>query len=86
VSESGVPGYDYSSWIALFAPKGTPAGVVARLQAASAKVLAAPELRERLARSGLELWSTPPDEVSAVIRADLERWARVARDANIKAD
>jgi tripartite-type tricarboxylate transporter receptor subunit TctC len=86
VSESGVPGFDYSSWIALFAPKGTPAGVVARLQAASAKVLAVPEMRERLARSGLELWATPPDEVTSVIRADLERWARVARDANIKAD
>jgi tripartite-type tricarboxylate transporter receptor subunit TctC len=86
VSESGVPGFDYSSWIALFAPKGTPAAVVARLQSASAKVLAVPEMRERLARSGLELWATPPDEVSAVIRADLERWARVARDANIKAD
>jgi tripartite-type tricarboxylate transporter receptor subunit TctC len=86
VAESGVPGFDYSSWIALFAPKGTPAAVVARLQAASAKVLAVPEMRERLARSGLELWATPPDEISAVIRADLERWAKVARNANIKAD
>ena len=86
VSESGVPGFDYSSWIALFAPKGTPAAIVARLQSASAKVLAAPELRERLARSGLELWATPPDEITAVIRTDLERWAKVARSANIKAD
>jgi len=86
VSESGVPGYDYSSWIALFAPKGSPSGAIASLQSASAKVLAVPEMRDRLARSGLELWATPPDEVTTVIRADLERWARVARDASIKAE
>lgn len=86
VAESGVPGFDYSSWIALFAPKGTPADVVNRLQAASAKVLAAPDLKERLAKSGLELWATPPAEMPGVIREDFDRWARVAREANIKAD
>jgi tripartite-type tricarboxylate transporter receptor subunit TctC len=86
VAESGVPGFDYSSWIALFAPKGTPADVVARLQAASAKVLAAPDLKERLAKSGLELWATPPADMPGVIRDDFDRWARVAREANIKAD
>jgi tripartite-type tricarboxylate transporter receptor subunit TctC len=86
VAESGVPGFDYSSWIALFAPKGTPPDVVARLQAASAKVLAVPDMKERLAKSGLELWATPPAELPAVIRDDLDRWAKVAREANIKAD
>jgi tripartite-type tricarboxylate transporter receptor subunit TctC len=86
VAESGVPGFDYSSWIALFAPRGTPPDVVARLQAASAKVLAVPDMKERLAKSGLELWATPPAELPAVIRDDLDRWAKVAREANIKAD
>jgi len=86
VAESGVPGFDYSSWIALFAPKGAPPEVVSRLQAASAKVLAAPDMKERLAKSGLELWATPPAELPGVIREDLERWARVAREANIKAE
>jgi tripartite-type tricarboxylate transporter receptor subunit TctC len=86
VAESGVPGFDYSSWIALFAPKGTPADVVSRLQAASAKVLAAPDMKERLAKSGLELWATPPAALPGVIREDLDRWAKVAREANIKAE
>ena len=86
VAESGVPGFDYSSWIALFAPKGTPPDVVNRLQVASAKVLAAPDLKERLAKSGLELWATPPAELPVVIREDFDRWAKVAREASIKAD
>jgi tripartite-type tricarboxylate transporter receptor subunit TctC len=86
VAESGVPGFDYSSWIALFAPKGAPADVVSRLQAASAKVLSAPEMKERLAKSGLELWATPPAELPGVIREDFDRWAKVAREASIKAD
>jgi tripartite-type tricarboxylate transporter receptor subunit TctC len=86
VAESGVAGFDYSSWIALFAPKGAPPEIVARLQAASAKVLAQPDLKERLAKSGLELWGTPPAELPGVIRDDLDRWAKVAREANIKAD
>jgi tripartite-type tricarboxylate transporter receptor subunit TctC len=86
VAESGVAGFDYSSWIALFAPKGAPPEIVARLQAASAKVLAQPDLKERLAKSGLELWGTPPAELPGVIRDDLDRWAKVARAANIKPD
>jgi tripartite-type tricarboxylate transporter receptor subunit TctC len=86
VAESGVPGYDYSSWIALFAPKGVPAPVLSRLRTESSKVLKEPQLRQRLAKSGLELWAVPHDELPAVIREDFSRWARVVREADIKAD
>lgn len=86
VSEAGVAGYDYSSWIALFAPKGTPPGVLTRLRTESAKVLAQPDLRERLAKSGLELWATPPGEMPAVVRDDFARWERVVREAGIKSE
>jgi tripartite-type tricarboxylate transporter receptor subunit TctC len=84
VAEAGVPGYDYSSWIALFAPKGTPPAVLARLRAESAKVV--PGLKERLEKSGLELWAVPPTELPGVIKEDHARWARVTREANIKAE
>lgn len=84
VAEAGVPGYDYSSWIALFAPKGTPPAVLATLRAASAKVL--PALRERLEKSGLELWAVSAAELPAVIKEDHARWERVVREANIKAE
>jgi tripartite-type tricarboxylate transporter receptor subunit TctC len=84
VAEAGVPGYDYSSWIALFAPKGTPPAVVARLRAAAANVV--PGLKDRLEKSGLELWAVPAAELPAVIKEDHARWARVTREANIKAE
>ena len=86
VAESGVPGFDYSSWIAIFAPKGTPPAVVAKLRAESAKVVAIPALRERLEKSGLELWPTPADELVNVVREDHARWVKVVREANIKAE
>ena len=86
VAEAGVPGFDYSSWIALFAPKGTPPAVLNRLRTESTRVLAEPALSERLAKSGLELWAVPASELPKVIKEDDARWKRVVRDANIKAD
>jgi tripartite-type tricarboxylate transporter receptor subunit TctC len=86
VAEAGVPGYDYSSWIALFAPKGTPQPVLAKLRTEVRRALAAPGMKERLEKSGLELWATSPDELSAVMREDNARWMRVVREANIKAE
>ena len=84
--ESGVPGYDYSSWIALFAPKGTPADVVARLRGQATRVMAMPDLPERLAKSGLEIWDQAPEKLTAIIREDHARWDKVVREANIKVD
>jgi tripartite-type tricarboxylate transporter receptor subunit TctC len=86
LAEAGVPGYDYSSWIALFAPKGTPAPIVTKLRTEAARALATSGIKERMEKSGLELWPTPPEELAAVMREDNARWVRVVRDANIKAD
>jgi tripartite-type tricarboxylate transporter receptor subunit TctC len=86
VAELGVPGFDYSSWIALFAPKGTPVDVVARLRKEVEAATALPEVRERMAKSGLELWAVPADRLPAIIRDDFARWERVVKTANIKAD
>jgi len=86
VAESGVPGFDYSSWIALFAPKGTPAAVLGRLRTESSRVLANPALKERLEKSGLELWAIPADDLVSIVRDDHARWAKVVREANIKAE
>jgi tripartite-type tricarboxylate transporter receptor subunit TctC len=84
VAEAGVPGYDYSSWIALFAPKGTPPAVLSRLRSESAKVL--PALKERLEKSGLELWAVSAADLPGIIKEDHARWERVVREANIKAE
>lgn len=84
VAEAGVPGYDYSSWIALFAPKGTPPAVLERLRGESSRVL--PGIRERLEKSGLELWAVSAAELPKIIKDDHARWERVVREANIKAE
>ena len=86
VAESGVPGYNYASWIALFAPKGTPDDVIARLRTEVAKILARPELAQRLSGAGLELWSVPHDKLGQAIRDDFARWQQVVKTANISAN
>ena len=83
VAESGVPGYDYASWIALFAIKGTPPEVVAKLRDAAAKALASPGMADRLAKSGLEIWDTPAEQLPKVMREDWARWEKVVKAAGL---
>lgn len=86
VSESGVPGYDYSSWIALFAVKGTPPEALSKLRSAAAQAMATPGLADRLAKSGLEIWDQPPERLTAVIREDWARWEKVVKSAKLAAE
>src|SRR5688572_13725332 len=86
VAESGVPGYDYSSWIALFALKGTPPDALAKLRAAAAQAMATPGLAERLEKSGLEIWDQPLERLTAVMRDDWARWETVVRSAKLAAE
>jgi tripartite-type tricarboxylate transporter receptor subunit TctC len=83
VAEQGVAGYDYSSWIALFAPKGTPPAIVTRLREETSRTLAEPDLRERMVRAGLSLWAKDAASVAQTIRADDARWKAVVARANI---
>ena len=84
ISEAGVPGYEGGSVVGLVAPAGTPADVIAILNAAAQKTLAAPEVRDRL----LGLASVPaggaPDEFSRRLRGEIDKWALVIRTAGIK--
>ncbi len=86
VSESGVPGYDYSSWIALFAVKGTPPEALSKLRSAAAQAMATPGLADRLAKSGLEIWDQPPERLTAVMREDWARWEKVVKSAKLAAE
>ena len=82
--EQGIAGFDVNAWFGLFAPAGTPREVVARLNAASASALRLPAARERLESLGLSPVPGAPEELAALVRAELERWARVAKAANLK--
>lgn len=83
VAESGVPGYDYASWIALFAIKGTPPEIVAKLRDATAKAMATPGMADRLAKSGLEIWDTPAEQLPKIMREDWARWDKVIKAAGL---
>lgn len=86
VAESGVPGYDYASWISLYAVKGTPPEVIAKLRDATARAMASPGLAERFAKSGLEIWDTPAERLTTVMREDSARWEKVVKTASLGAN
>lgn len=84
VGEQGVAGYDYSSWIALYAPTGTPTPVLERLRAEAAGAMAEPQVMQRLVRAGLQPWFKSPTELAEVMRGDDGRWKSVVRMANLQ--
>jgi len=86
IAESGFPGFEANVWHALIAPKGTPPAIVARLNAEIHKALADPEVKERLAGLGAEVSPTTPQELATLVRSEYERYGKLIREANIKAN
>ncbi|HTP96505.1 MAG TPA: tripartite tricarboxylate transporter substrate binding protein [Burkholderiales bacterium] len=84
VAEAGVPGYAVDTWYGLFAPAGTPKEVVAQIYQESAKALALPEIKDKLLASGLEPVGSPPGEFTPYVRAEVEKWGKVIRQAGVK--
>lgn len=86
MAESGLPNFEVSSWYGLLAPAKTPRPIVERLQREVAAVLAMPEIRERYQKGGFEPVGNKPDEFGQQIKADLARWGKVVKDANLRVD
>ena len=86
VAESGLPGFEASNWFGLMAPAGTPPEIVNRLHAETAKVLQAPEVRERLAALGFEIQPGSPQELHALLRNETEKWAKVIKASGARAE
>src|SRR5258706_79172 len=84
IAESGVPGYEASTWYGLLAPAHTPAAAIARLHQATAKLLADAALREKLAGQGFEPTGDSPEEFGAYIKSEIAKWGKVIRDAGIR--
>jgi tripartite-type tricarboxylate transporter receptor subunit TctC len=83
-SEAGVPDSEFNFWVGMMAPAKTPREIVTRLHREIEKVLATPEVRERLARLGADPWTMPPDQFDAYLRAEVESNGKVVRDAGLK--
>lgn len=84
--EAGLPDFNVVLWVSLFAPAGTPRSVIERLQGQIAQIVRMPEVRERLTTLGIEPVGSTPEQLAAAMKADIARWAAVAKSASIKAD
>jgi tripartite-type tricarboxylate transporter receptor subunit TctC len=84
--ESGVAGFEVTSWFGLLAPAGTPAPVIAKLHQEAVKIVSAPDMREKYGKIGLDVVADAPAEFATIIRNDTQKWAKVIRDAGIKAE
>ena len=79
IAEAGVPGYESAQWYGLFAPAGTPQGIIAWLHKETTAVLRARNIQERLAVDGLDVVASSPDEFGALIKADIAKWTRLVK-------
>ena len=84
VAESGVPGFETSTWYGMFAPAATPRGVVEKLNAELVRILQLPDVRERLTTEGFELPADTPDQFAAIIKAELARWAKLVKETGAR--
>lgn len=83
VAESGVPGYDFSTWMALFAPLNTPKEIVARLNSEVLRALKATDVRDKLVAIGFEIDGSTPEQLAAVTRARYDQMGKLIRAAGI---
>ena len=86
IAESGYPGFEATIWMGLLAPARTPATIVRKVHLDIVRTLALPDLGARLAELGIEGIGNSPDEFAAVIKSEIPKWAKVIKDAGIKAD
>jgi tripartite-type tricarboxylate transporter receptor subunit TctC len=84
IAESGYPGYEALVWFGLFAPAGTPAEVVRKIQEETARTLNSPKMRELLASQGLVVAASSPAAFTARVASEITKWRKVIQDAGIK--
>lgn len=86
VIESGIPGYEVTIWYAMFVPAAVPKAIVTRLNAEMVKLLNAPDMKERFAQQGLDPASSTPGELTAFVKSEIAKWAKVVKNAGIRVD
>jgi len=86
IAETGVKGYEAGSWYGLSAPAGTPRPIIERLHAATTKVMALPDINERLAKAGFEVVTSTPEEFAAFTKSEIQKWGKLVKATGLKAD
>ncbi len=85
-TEQGVAGVEVNAWYGLFAPAGTPAATIARLNREVNEVIRLPDVRDRLMGAGIEVLGGPPERLADFVKNDNQRYGSLARELNVKAD
>lgn len=86
MAESGFPGSEFTGWYGLFAPQGTPASILLKLESETTKVVGFPDLKASLADLGVEAVGNSSKEFSLTIRSETQKWAKVIKDGGLKLD
>lgn len=86
IAEAGVPGYEMSPWIGMFAPAGTPRAILERLHAEVSRILQLPEIAQNLSNQALDPWIVSLEEFNTRIRADYEKYGKLIRLAGVKVE
>ena len=86
LAESGLSGFEATSWFALFAPAGLPREAQMKINAETARVLAMPDVKEKLATLGLEAAPGTPDQLASLVQSEMTKWAKVVKESGAKPD
>jgi tripartite-type tricarboxylate transporter receptor subunit TctC len=86
LAEAGLPNFEVTSWYGLVAPAGTPSAIIERLHSEIVKAVASPDVRVKLAGLGAEPVGNSPAEFAAMQKSEAARWAKLAKEANLRAD
>jgi len=85
VAEAAIPGFAAETWWGIVAPAGTPHDILLKLNAAALKALSSPDTKQRFADLGMTNGGSSPEELDAYIKAEIAKWSKVIKDANIQA-
>ena len=83
VAEAAVPGYEFTIWFAAFVPAGTPKAIISRLNQVIVKSIETPDMREQLAKAGVDPEPSTPDELGKHLRTEIAKWAKVIKASGI---
>jgi tripartite-type tricarboxylate transporter receptor subunit TctC len=86
LAASGVPGYEAIGMTSVFAPARTPPAIIARLNQEIVRFLGRPEVRERFLNAGSEIVASSPEQLTATMKNDMAKWAKVVREAGLRAN
>ena len=86
IADSGLPGFEVSTWYGLLAPAGTPRPIVDRLNTEIVRILQTPDVRERLSAEAFESPADTPDQFAAVIKSEVVKWAKVVKETGARVE